>query len=52
MLLTDGGNVFSWGGNRFGQLGHGDRKDRKTPTKVDALKGREVSKIVLGIVYH
>jgi len=32
---TDDGKVYTWGNNFFGQLGHGDRMDRKTPMIVE-----------------
>ncbi|OMJ88088.1 hypothetical protein SteCoe_10077 [Stentor coeruleus] len=30
--------TYSWGFNKFGQLGHGDLIDRNVPTKIEALK--------------
>ena len=36
--LTKKGEVwYTWGHNYFGQLGHGDTRSRKTPTKVSSL---------------
>lgn len=32
------GNIWSWGWGRYGQLGHGDIEDRKTPTLVEYFK--------------
>lgn len=37
-LLADG-TVRSWGGNVFGQLGDGTRKDKQTPVAVSGLSG-------------
>jgi len=54
------GNVFSFGSNTYGQLGHGDTTDRYTPTEVPLLSnaiavasGRHHSLVVLegGAVY-
>ncbi|CAN0474699.1 unnamed protein product, partial [Discosporangium mesarthrocarpum] len=38
-VLTDAGEVFTWGKGGFGRLGHGTRSQVKTPTKVEALNG-------------
>ena len=35
--LTESGEVYAWGGNEKGQLGLGDAKDRRRPTKVPGL---------------
>lgn len=40
--------MYSWGYNDFGQLGHGDYKERATPERVDALDAKRVSQIALG----
>jgi alpha-tubulin suppressor-like RCC1 family protein len=40
--------VFSWGINEFGQLGHGDTKERNIPTKVDFFDGKEIIQIACG----
>ena len=49
--LTKNGEVFSWGDNFRGQLGHGDEKARNVPTKVEALDGRVIIKMSCG-GYH
>jgi alpha-tubulin suppressor-like RCC1 family protein len=41
-------NVFSWGENYFGQLGHGDKNNRNTPTKVDFFDGMKITQISCG----
>ena len=33
-LILNNGYVFSFGYNYYGQLGHGDDKDRSTPTRI------------------
>ena len=30
-IFLENGEVYSWGYNFWGQLGHGDNEDRKTP---------------------
>ncbi|XP_043695915.1 PH, RCC1 and FYVE domains-containing protein 1-like [Telopea speciosissima] len=40
--------VFTWGMGANGRLGHGDTKDRKVPTLVEALKDRLVKSISCG----
>ncbi|XP_072838275.2 RCC1 domain-containing protein 1 [Pogona vitticeps] len=39
LLLSAGGALFSWGGGRHGQLGHGDLESRPEPQPVEALQG-------------
>ena len=46
--LTNDGKVFTWGNNRWGQLGHGDYKQRHIPTKVESLDGLFIAKIACG----
>ena len=46
MNSKDDGFVYSWGHNNFGQLGHGDTKDRKIPTLIDGLT--KIKKIYCG----
>ena len=40
--IASNGEVYTWGLNTFGQLGHGDRMNRLTPTKVGALSDKNV----------
>jgi myosin heavy subunit/alpha-tubulin suppressor-like RCC1 family protein len=37
LAVAHSGDVYSWGSGRHGQLGHGDERDRFTPTKIAAL---------------
>jgi alpha-tubulin suppressor-like RCC1 family protein len=46
--LTKNGQVFSWGHNDYGQLGHDDREDRSVPTKVESLDGLVITKVSCG----
>jgi len=41
-VLGSDGEVFSWGRNEAGQLGHGDQITRPGPTRVSALSGSKV----------
>jgi hypothetical protein len=36
--IVDGGNLYTWGGGYFGQLGHGDETDRKAPKLVKGVQ--------------
>lgn len=46
-ILTDGGEIFSWGWNKYGQLGLGDVIDRSIPSPV-ATKNYIPKKIACG----
>lgn len=49
MALTEKGDVYSWGSNEFGQLGHDDMKPRDVPTKIPQhLQQFEVVEIACG----
>ena len=49
--LTKNGEVFTWGANSNGQLGHGDRRNRTVPTKVASLAGLVITQISCGGFY-
>ena len=51
LILTRQGTLYSWGYNDFGQLGHGDYKERQTPERIDSLDGKRVSQICAGPEY-
>ena len=51
VALTKDGKVFTWGGNRSGQLGHDDKEYRYIPMKVESLDGLFIVKIACG-EYH
>lgn len=40
--LSTAGELFAWGNGEFGQLGHGDTANDRTPRRVDALHGQRV----------
>ncbi|XP_019433156.1 PREDICTED: ultraviolet-B receptor UVR8-like isoform X1 [Lupinus angustifolius] len=46
-LLTEGGKVFCWGWNKYGQLGLGDVIDRKIPSEV-AIEGYVPKNVACG----
>jgi alpha-tubulin suppressor-like RCC1 family protein len=47
-VLTSGGNVFTWGANDHGQLGHGDTTARLRPELVRSLRSNKVINIACG----
>lgn len=47
-VLTTKTEVYTWGKGANGRLGHGDTKDRNTPTLVEALKDKQVKMVVCG----
>jgi len=47
-VLTSRTEIYTWGKGENGQLGHGDNDNRNKPTLVEALKGKQVKKIVCG----
>ncbi|KAL6983497.1 hypothetical protein U1Q18_016883 [Sarracenia purpurea var. burkii] len=47
-VLTAKTEVYTWGKGANGQLGHGDKDDRHTPTLVDFLKDKQVKSVVCG----
>ena len=45
-ILSDvSGQVFTWGGNEFGQLGHGDKMSKSAPQIVNHLKNEFIVKV-------
>ncbi|KAG8066800.1 hypothetical protein GUJ93_ZPchr0004g39520 [Zizania palustris] len=47
-VLTQNGEVYTWGKGANGRLGHGDIADRKAPTLVEALRDRSVKRVACG----
>lgn len=47
-LFEAEGNLFTWGGGKSGQLGHGSTADEKKPKQVASLKGVFVSQVAAG----
>lgn len=48
MLLTEHGQVYTWGGGSRGQLGHGTLASEDSPRLVMALDGMKIVKIAAG----
>mmetsp|Transcript_30680 Transcript_30680/g.80173 ORF Transcript_30680/g.80173 Transcript_30680/m.80173 type:complete len:731 (-) Transcript_30680:486-2678(-) len=46
--ITEAGTLYTWGGGYFGQLGHGDENDRKTPTVVSRFRDVAVHQVSCG----
>lgn len=42
------GALYSWGFNKNGQLGHGDKVDRDLPIQVMQLRRKRVSSVAVG----
>ena len=47
MVLTDTGQVYSWGGGARGQLGHGILASEYKPKLIMALDGMRIRKVGL-----
>ncbi|KXJ19610.1 ultraviolet-B receptor UVR8 [Exaiptasia diaphana] len=47
-LVTDGGELFTWGRGRGGRLGHGDDRIRYLPSKVEAVEDKHVRFVSCG----
>jgi alpha-tubulin suppressor-like RCC1 family protein len=48
LALTSTGTVLAWGFNKYGQLGDGTTKNRRTPVQVKLPKGTKVTAISTG----
>jgi len=48
LALTDSGEVYSWGFNKDGQLGHNDNFHRSQPAKLSTLENKTVKDIAAG----
>ena len=40
-VLSESGDVYTWGSPEYGRLGHSDEKPRMSPTLVEFLRGRK-----------
>lgn len=47
-IIDRKGNVYTWGPNDVGQLGHGDLNPRQTPQRLKALEGKKVTQLATG----
>jgi myosin-5 len=48
VLISNHGNVFSFGQNQHGELGLGDQEDRLAPTLVKHLRNHKINQIACG----
>lgn len=48
VVQTHNCHLYSWGDNKYGQLGHGDHESRVSPELVRALEGKRVTQFCLG----
>ncbi|OBS60702.1 hypothetical protein A6R68_08168 [Neotoma lepida] len=48
LLLCEAGQVFSWGGGRHGQLGHGTLEAELEPRLLEALQGLRMVEVAAG----
>ncbi|XP_015916558.2 uncharacterized protein [Parasteatoda tepidariorum] len=48
VVVTNSGEVYSWGRNSEGQIGNGTRKEQKIPSLVIGLKDRQIEHISCG----
>jgi len=49
--LTASAQVYTWGMNNCGQLGHGDKVDSSAPKLLSALKSKPVAKVMCGYLH-
>ena len=52
MLLTETGQVYSWGGGTRGQLGHGTLASEISPRLIMALDGMKIRKVCLHYIFY
>lgn len=48
VFQTHNGQLYTWGDNKYGQLGHGDHEPRLSPTPVNALSTKRVTSFAIG----
>ena len=48
LVLSFGGDMYSWGSNKYGQLGHGDHHSYQEPRKLEVEGGLSFSHIATG----
>jgi len=51
IALDSTGKAYSWGVGSFGNLGHGDEKDRHEPTEIKAFAGKKIAHAVFGAAH-
>eukprot|EP00904_Undaria_pinnatifida_P009747 jgi/Undpi1/5902/HiC_scaffold_2.g01176.m1 len=50
-VLTDCGEIFTWGRGGFGRLGHGNREPADSPKRIEALEGIPCVQVACGFAY-
>ena len=50
-MLTDCGEIFTWGRGGFGRLGHGNREAAESPKRIEALEGIPCVQVWGGVVW-
>ncbi|CAM9609193.1 unnamed protein product, partial [Hapterophycus canaliculatus] len=50
-VLTDCGEIFTWGRGGFGRLGHGNREVVESPKRIEALAGIPCVQVACGFAY-
>lgn len=50
-VVTDDDQTWTFGGNGYGQLGHGDRNGRTVPSALACFRGSGVLSVACGL-YH
>ncbi|CAN0491366.1 unnamed protein product, partial [Ectocarpus sp. 12 AP-2014] len=50
-VLTDCGEIFTWGRGGFGRLGHGNREGLDSPRRIEALEGIPCVQVACGFAY-
>ena len=48
LVLTESGEVYSFGYGYYGQLGHGDKEKQTLPTLIEAMRGKRVVQVSAG----
>ncbi|GFR93665.1 serine/threonine-protein kinase Nek8 [Elysia marginata] len=49
IVTTTERQVFTWGHGGYGELGHGDLKNRLIPEQVEALQGKSIATVCCGL---
>eukprot|EP01083_Nonionella_stella_P220937 789951_1 len=49
VALSQAGDAFAWGWNRYGQCGRRNTTNIYTPTEIEALKGQEMASVSCGV---
>lgn len=47
VTVSSSGDLYTYGWSKYGQLGHGDFEDHLVPHKLEALKDRFISQVLL-----